>query len=138
MGVCKTETTITVVLVLNVILLVLVAYFLRTNGDNLYSLEKKIAAQEQSILEAIKGIEAVKVVETVREVETIGAAQPVMAAQPGKAAENIEQALQNNVEEKPVSGVSPQLVAVITGAIAACLDDQDMERHTISSIQATT
>lgn len=143
MGVFKTETTITVVLVLNVILLVVVAYFLRTNGDNLYSLEKQIEAQADRILEAIKDVEAVKVVETIREVETIRAAEPAMAAapvkaaEPGKGAESTEQVGQKNAEEKPVSGVSPQLVAAISAAIAVYLDDQDMEHHTIASIQPT-
>lgn len=133
MGVCKTETTIIVVLVLNVILLLIVAYFLRNNGDNLYSLEQKIAAQQEIILEAIKAVEAVKVVETVREVQT------VTATEPGVAGGSVAQAEQQGAEEKPVTtGVSPQLVAVITGAIAACLDDQDMERHSIASIQSAT
>ena len=133
MGVCKTETTIIVVLVLNVILLLIVAYFLRTNGDNLYSLEQKIAAQQEIILEAIKAVEAVKVVETVREVQTVKAAEPSNAVAFNAPVE------QKSTEEKPVTtGDSPQLVAVITGAIAACLDDQDMERHSIASIQSAT
>lgn len=130
MGVCKTETTIIVVLVLNVILLLIVAYFLRTNGDNLYSLEQKIEAQQEIILEAIKAVEAVKVVETVREVQT------VKEAQPSKAGESNAQVEQKSTEV--TTGGSPQLVAVITGAIAACLDDQDMERHSITSIQSAT
>lgn len=132
MGVCKTDTTIVVVLVLNVILLVVVAYFLRTNGDNLYALEQKIAAQQENILEAIKAVEAVKVVETIREVETVKTAEPSKAVRPNGEAE------QKSAEGKPVStGVSPQLIAAITGAIAVILDDRDMERHTISSIQST-
>lgn len=128
-----------VVLVLNVILLFVVAYFLRTNGDNLYSLEQKIEAQQESILEAIKAVEAIKVVETIKEVETIKAAEPVKAAEASKNAEINKEAEPKNTEEKTAgTGVSPQVVAVITGAIAAYLDDQDMDRHTVSSIQSAT
>lgn len=131
-----TDTAIMVVLALNVILLIIVAYFLRTNGDNLYSLEKKIEAQEQSILEAIKAVEAIKVVETVREVETIKTAEPVRAVETAEAVESSSGAEQRKAEGTTTTGVSPQVVAVITAAIAAYLDDEDLDRHSIASIQS--
>ena len=55
------------------------------------------------------------------------------------AREPIERATASleRVMEKPIStgNVSPKLIAVISGAIAAYLDDQDLERHSISAIQ---
>lgn len=61
--------------------------------------------------------EAVNYVETANQEETMVSAEPVV--------------------EKPIStrSVSPEIVAVISGAIAALLDDQGMERYAISSIQ---
>lgn len=109
-----------------VILLAAVAYFLKSISESVNTLEQNIAAELKNVAEAIKAVEPV----------ALGA--PVMSAEPGQALESSEEAEQKNAAGKPSTGVSPQLVAAITGAIAVYLDDRDMERHTISSIQATT
>lgn len=121
MGVCKTETAIIIGLVLHVILLAAVANYLRSLSISVSALEQKILAGQNSMVEPIRAIEPIEAFESNETVE---------------ANEIVEQ---ESPVVKPVGtgALSPALVAVITGAIAACLDDLDMERHTISSIQST-
>lgn len=118
-GVLKTDrvTIIQLGLVLNIILFAALAYALRSLWVRVCALEQERAGVSQ-------------------ERATV---TPERAAVPqGSAAVSQEKTnvSQGRISEKEVSAgsVSPQLIAVITGAIAAYLDDEHMERHSISSI----
>lgn len=120
MGVFKTDTAIILILVLIAIMLAAVAYFLRSISCSLSALEQKIGSEKNSIVEVIK------------------TSEPVEGSEPNEAEESYEEAVENSTEGRPVStGLSPQLVAAITAAVAVYLDDPNMEHHMVSSVKST-
>lgn len=115
MGVCKTDTSIIIVVVINIILLVAVGYAIKLLLNIVSTLEQGNPVKSEALVQTAKTVKPAKIV------------------QPTKPAVS-----QAKVAKPESTGLSPKLVAVIAGAVAAYLDDQDMERHSISSITEVT